>query len=69
LRAAVDALAQGDNIVSKWVYIIEYKEPPPVMFAAQYPLMVRTWVFGHIDLGLSIDELPVDDSYEFPAID
>lgn len=49
LRTAVDDLALGENIVSKWVYEIERQEGPPVNFAAQYPLMVRKWVFGHIE--------------------
>lgn len=59
LRAAVDALVLGDNIVSKWVFEVEEKEGPPVAFAAQYPLMVRRWVFGHIDAIYSIDECTV----------
>jgi hypothetical protein len=47
LRNAVRALAEGDNVVSGWVYEIEEKERPPVMFVSGYPDMVQSWVFNH----------------------
>jgi len=49
LRVAVSDLAKGDNVVSRWVYEIEEKEPAPVSTAANYPVMVDTWVFLDVD--------------------
>lgn len=49
LRNAVRGLAEGDNVVSGWVYQIEEKERPPVLFVSGYPEMLEAWVFNHID--------------------
>ncbi len=49
LRVAVSQLAQGDNVVSRWVYEIEEKEVAPRDFEFSYPVMVDTWVFNEVD--------------------
>jgi hypothetical protein len=48
LRVAVVDLARGDNIVSRWVYEIEEKEPAPFQMVHSYPAMVEGWVFGDV---------------------
>jgi hypothetical protein len=48
LRKAVGRLADGDNIVSRWIYEIEEKEPASSYFAKSYPALVDRWVFGHL---------------------
>jgi len=50
LRAAVADLAAGDNVVSRWCYEIDEKEPAPRDFISAYPDMVATWIFGALDL-------------------
>lgn len=48
LRTAVADLAQGDNIVSTWCYVIEEpREPVPQHLIDAYPKMIDDWVFGH----------------------
>jgi hypothetical protein len=48
LRKAVVDLARGDNIVSRWVYEIEEKEPAPLSMLLSYPTLVEEWVFGDL---------------------
>jgi hypothetical protein len=55
LRKAVENLAEGDNVVSGWVYEIEEKEPAPRHFPAIYPTLVDQWVFEHIDAYLQAE--------------
>jgi hypothetical protein len=50
LRREVDKLVAGDNIVSRWVYEIEEKEPAPLEIQKTYALRVRQWVFGPFEL-------------------
>jgi hypothetical protein len=50
LRAAVADLAAGDNVVSRWCYEIDEKEPAPRDFMSAYPDMVATWIFADLDL-------------------
>jgi hypothetical protein len=49
LRAAVTDLAQGDNVVSRWVYEIEEKERAPESFSNCYVSMVDAWIFGSFE--------------------
>lgn len=46
LRKEVETLVSGDNVVSRWVYEIEEKEPAPVEIQKVYPKWVEQWVFG-----------------------
>lgn len=48
LRAAVADLANGDNIVSAWVYQIEEPREPLPSIPADYLALVDRWVFGHV---------------------
>lgn len=48
LRAKVIDLANGDNIVSAWVYDIEEPREPRPYIMADYPDLVDDWVFGHL---------------------
>jgi hypothetical protein len=48
LRQAVNSLAEGDNLVSRWVYEIEEKELAPWGISKVYPQLVHDWVFGHV---------------------
>ena len=48
LRAAVNDLVPGDDVVSRWVYEIEEKEVPSRHVMANYPEMVERWVFGDL---------------------
>ncbi|MFI5173699.1 MAG: hypothetical protein ACHQKY_02500 [Terriglobia bacterium] len=48
LRKAVIDLAGGDNIVSRWVYEIDEKEPAPLGMMLSYPALVEQWVFGDV---------------------
>ena len=45
LRTAVRQLVAGDNLVSKWVYEIEEKEPPPNDLSHSYSSFAEKWVF------------------------
>jgi hypothetical protein len=47
LRVAVINLANGDNLVSEWVYRIEERKAP-LPQTADYPDRVDGWVFGHL---------------------
>jgi hypothetical protein len=47
LRAKVIDLANGDNIVSAWVYEIDEREPPPPIID-DYTDLVDDWIFGHL---------------------
>ena len=49
LRDKVTVLANGDNVVSCWVYVIEEKEAAPVEIQSSYVQRVRQWVFGDTD--------------------
>jgi hypothetical protein len=49
LRANVADLARGDDVVSRWVYEIEEKEPASLTIMSDYPVMVDTWVFFEAD--------------------
>jgi hypothetical protein len=46
LRAQLDALAPGDDLVSRWVYEIEEKEPAPRWLMPDYASLMQRWVFG-----------------------
>ena len=46
LRREVAVLTAGDNVVSRWVYEIEEKEPAPRLIQEAYPKWVEQWVFG-----------------------
>ena len=48
LQGSIDDLANGDNLVSTWIYEIENKEPAP-SFQRLYPKMIRRWIFGKDD--------------------
>jgi len=45
LREQMESLIAADNLVSKWVYEIEEKEPAPQSIQQAYPTLVRSWVF------------------------
>lgn len=49
LRSHVRALAEGDNLVSTWVYEVSEKEPAPVGIQRSYVAKVETWVFSPWD--------------------
>lgn len=49
LRCELRALVAGDNLVSRWVYEIEEKEPAPSGIQAAYPKWVEQWVFRSFD--------------------
>ncbi len=49
LRVAVSQLAQGDDVVSRWVYEIEEKVIAPRGSDSDYLVMVDTWVFNEVD--------------------
>jgi hypothetical protein len=40
-------LANGDNIVSAWVYEIDEREPAPAI-VDYYTDLVDDWIFGHL---------------------
>jgi hypothetical protein len=46
LRAEVKALAAGDNVVSRWQYGIQEKEPAPIGMCEFYPPALEDWIFG-----------------------
>jgi hypothetical protein len=48
LHHAVTDLANGDNIVSAWVYQIEEPREPMPSIIDIYPDLVDGWVFGHL---------------------
>ncbi len=48
LRTAVADLADGDNIVSTWIYHIEEKGEPVPYINVNYPDLIDLWVFGHL---------------------
>jgi hypothetical protein len=52
LRHEVEALTAGDNLISRWVFEIEQREPAPWGLQQEYPQWVRQWIFGVIDSGL-----------------
>ncbi len=45
LRGHLGALIKGDNLISRWVYEIEEKEPAPQQIQEIYPVWVHHWVF------------------------
>jgi hypothetical protein len=48
LRHALAALTAGDNLISRWVYVLENmgEEPAPRGIQEDYPRWVEQWVFG-----------------------
>jgi hypothetical protein len=46
LRLELENLTIGDNLVSRWVYEIDEKEPAPLGIQEEYPNWVVQWVFG-----------------------
>jgi len=46
LRVQLEALAQGDDLVSRWVYQIEEKEPAARWLMTDYARVMQGWVFG-----------------------
>jgi len=46
LRQEVKILVSGDNLVSRWVYEIENKEPVPMGIQMVYSKWVDKWIFG-----------------------
>jgi hypothetical protein len=48
LRAKVIDLANGDNIVSCWVYEIDEPREPLPPIVRDYPDLVDDWIFGHL---------------------
>jgi hypothetical protein len=49
LREQLEAVISADNMVSRWVYEIEEKEPAPKSIQREYPEWVREWVFADWD--------------------
>jgi hypothetical protein len=49
LRQHVEFMAAGDNLVSRWVYEIEEKEPAPTRIQREYQAVWRDWLFARID--------------------
>lgn len=49
LRHQLRRLVPGDDLVSRWVYQIEEKEPPPTSPSHAYPALVETWVFYPVE--------------------
>jgi hypothetical protein len=49
LRSAVADLAQGDNLVSKWIYEIEEKRGAPAQIQQIYETWIDNWVFEAFD--------------------
>jgi hypothetical protein len=45
LRVELQALIDGDNLVSRWIYEISEKEPAPSGIQQAYPSWVLEWVF------------------------
>ena len=43
-RAAVEALAVGDNLVAGWSYVIQEKDLPPSHSAERYRRQMTVWV-------------------------
>ncbi len=48
LTQKLDALIAADNLISKWVYEIEEKEPAPSFIQHQYPAVVKAWILESI---------------------
>lgn len=48
LRDRVRELAEGDNLVSAWVYQIEEPREPAPLLVGAYSELVDDWVFGHM---------------------
>ncbi len=46
LRKEVGFLTIGDNLVSRWVYEIENREPAPAEIQEGYLQMIDEWIFG-----------------------
>lgn len=56
LRREVEALAEGDALVSQWCYVIQEKEPAPIAWAGEYAAAIAGWVLepvqrSHPDAG------------------
>lgn len=48
LKCEVLALAEGDALVSRWSYVIQEKEPAPIVWAGEYASAVSGWVLEPI---------------------
>jgi hypothetical protein len=48
LRQQLPRLIAADNLISKWVYEIEEREPAPESIQAGYAERVTRWVFGSL---------------------
>ena len=59
LRSEVETLAAGDNLVSRWLYEFEEREPAHQILYRDYFRRIEQWIFGEIDLG-SVTEAPED---------
>jgi hypothetical protein len=46
LRNEVEALTDGDNLISRWIYEIENREPAPWGFQEDYRTLVQQWIFA-----------------------
>ncbi len=49
LRREIEALAEGDNLVSIWSYEFQEKEAAPYSFSQRYPTEVAAWVLEPLD--------------------
>ena len=49
LRQHIRVITAGDNVVSRWVYEIDEKEPAPIAIQKEYPDMIDNWLFCGID--------------------
>lgn len=46
LGVEAESLAAGDNLVSRWVFEIEEKEPAPKLIQRNYPEWVQEWILS-----------------------
>jgi hypothetical protein len=60
LRSEVETLVTGDNLVSRWIYEFEEKEPAHPIIYGDYFRRIEQWIFGEIDSG-SVTEAPEDN--------
>jgi len=59
LRSEVETLAAGDNLVSRWIYEFEEREPAHPILYRDYLRRIEQWIFGEIGSG-SVTEAPED---------
>lgn len=48
LRDHLELLIAADNLVSKWLYEIEEREPAPAVIQREYSQWVRDWIFASL---------------------